>query len=558
MNRFLKFQLAALLLLIFPVIHAQENDSFEDDPFTAQQNSMRRQPRRNTGQWMPSSYADQAAMLEARAKAKIKRNLNYLFESTGAIGNGDNAPFWHTSNRQGLSSPDNGMGYLRFAALGEMLLPSQFGVGYGMDLGLGKGMQENWFVHQLYVNLNYKWLDLEMGIKEHYGEMKNPSLSTGSLIWSGNSQPIPEIKLGLLEYTRLPILGNWFSIKGHVGYGRLTDDKWRKGQADKADYKAKYATGMIFHSKSAFIRYGDTERFPLQATLGLEMNTLFGGTMYNGFVDEVAYDEYKFPSGIAAYWNALLPFNKVEGQGQENGDVVGSWHLGLEYYLADWRFSAYYEHFFEDHSSMLGVELKSNQQGQKEMVSYGMRRNWLDGLFGLEINAPSDLKYIRSLVFEFMNTRGQCGSVCNNLGPHTERVDGCDEMYNHGKYSSYSYWGYAIGNPVLISPVYNKDTGDQEFVSNRARMFHVGIEGGLTNKLDYRLLATTTSHWGCYNRPLPEVEHITSLMLECSYWLGDSYSWKFSLSGSMDFDDGKMLGNNRGLMLTISKLWKVL
>lgn len=556
MNSFFKINIFLLLFLTSSfAVQAQENDSFEDDPFTAQQKSMRRQPRRNAVPWMPSSYADQAAMLEARANAKIKRNLNYLFESAGTTGNGSHAPFWHTSNRQGLSSPDNGMGYMRFAAMGEMLLPSQFGVGYGMDLGLGTGMQENWFVHQLYIDLSYKWLDFELGMREHHGEFKNPSLSTGSLIWSGNSQPIPEIRIGLSDYTRLPILGNWFSIKGHVGYGRFTDDNWRSGQSVN---NSKYATGILFHSKSAFVRFGDVKRFPLQATFGLEMNTMFGGTMYNGNVFLVQYDEYKFPSGPAAFWNALFPFNKAEEQGQDNGNVVGSWHLAFDCFLNEWKLSAYYEHFFEDHSSMLGVELKSDQQGQKHMVSYGMKRNWLDGLFGLEINAPDNWKHMRSVVLEFMNTRGQCGAVCNNLGPHAERVDGCDDMYNHGKYSSYSHWGYAIGNPVLISPVYNQEPGNQRFVSNRVRMFHVGVEGGLTEKLDYRILATSTTHWGSYIKPLQEKEQISSLMMELSYWLGDSYSWKFSLSGAMDFDDGNMLGNNKGLMLTISKLWKML
>jgi adenylosuccinate synthase len=39
---------------------------------------------------------------------------------------------------------------------------------------------------------------------------------------------------------------------------------------------------------------------------------------------------------------------------------------------------------------------------------------------------------------------------------------------------------------------------------------------------------------------------------------GGTYGWKFSLSGSMDIDSGNLIGNNKGVMLTISKLWKVL
>ena len=130
-----------------------------------------------------------------------------------------------------------------------------------------------------------------------------------------------------------------------------------------------------------------------------------------------------------------------------------------------------------------------------------------------------------------------------------------------GRNDLYSHWGYAMGNPVLISPVYNDD-GYAGFRSNRVRMYHIGIDGGISKQLDYRLLATTTQHWGCYGAPLKEVERVTSVLLECTYRMGDAYDWKFSLSGAMDFDSGSggsyLLGNNKGVMLTISKSWKVL
>ena len=119
-----------------------------------------------------------------------------------------------------------------------------------------------------------------------------------------------------------------------------------------------------------------------------------------------------------------------------------------------------------------------------------------------------------------------------------------------------------MGNPVLISPVYNDD-GYAGFRSNRVQMFHVGIDGGITSCLDYRLLATTTKHWGCYGAPLKEVERVTSVMLECSYRFGGaSLGWKISLSGAMDFDSGAagayLLGNNRGVILTVARTWQIM
>ena len=472
------------------------------------------------------------------------------FETAGIAGMGDHAPFWHTSNRQGLPSVKNNNGYMHMAALGRIQFPSGFDFGYGLDLGAGAGLEKSGFVHQLYADLDYKWLGMSVGMKERWGA-RSHTLSSGALTWSGNSQPVPEVRAGIPDYVRVPILGGWFSVKGHVGYGRLTDDQWRQTHS-----VGHYVEGILFHSKSAFVRVGDKERFPLQFTLGLEMNNMFGGVNHIGGTGK------SLPSDASAYWTVLFPFHHIEEQGNEDGDNLGSWHIGLDYNLKDWRIGAYYEHFYEDHSSMLGIEYKYDTQGQKDFIFFGFRRNWFDGLFGLEVNAPDNIRFFRNAVFEFMNTRGLCGPICHSAACNTdgmyviEEVDGRDGMYNHGIYTSYSHHGYAIGNPALISPAYNES--GNSFRSNRVQMFHLGVDGGITDNIDYRVLATTTLHWGCYGSPLDEVERVTSLMLECSYLTGGTYGWKFSLSGAMDFDSGDLLGNNKGIMLTIAKLWKVL
>lgn len=495
-----------------------------------------------------------AALLNINAQSTD--GLIVSLESVGMTGGGQHAPFWHTSNRQGLPSVEKSNGYAHIAAIGGLTRPGGFKLGYCLDAGLGAGLENNLFLHQLYADLDYKWLGMSIGMKERWSD-KNCYLSTGALTYSGNSKPIPELRVGIPDYVRIPILGSWFSIKGHLGYGRLTDDSWRRENGG-----GSYAQGVLYHSKSLFVRFGDEERFPLLVTLGLEMNNLFGGVRYWG------ENERQMPSDAAAYWTALFPFHHIEQQGTDDGDNLGSWHLNLDYSVSDWHIGAYYEHFYEDHSSMLGIEYKYNTAGEKDFIFYGFRRNWFDGLFGIEVNAPKNIRAVRGVVFEFMNTRGQSGSICHSVAHNTEgmavieEVDGRDGMYNHGVYESYTHHGYAIGNPVLISPVYY---GGDIFRSNRVQMFHLGIEGGITKSLDYRALATTTRHWGCYGAPLKEVERVTSVMLECSYSKGGAYDWRFSLSGAMDFDSAMnsgtlapLLGNNKGVMLTVSKTWKML
>lgn len=562
-----KFHLLLLgvVLLMTSPLYAQGDDSFEDDPFEAQQNSMRRAPRNQGSQWRPSSYADQAAMLESMSKAKIKRNLIYKFETAGMAGSGNHAPFWHTSNRQGLPSANSENAYMHFAALGSMRFPSQFGLGYGMDLGIGANLQSNWFVHQLYIDLDYKWLELSFGMKERWGEGRNHTLSSGALTWSGNSQPIPQIRLEVPDFETIPLLDGWFAFKGHISYGLYTDGKWRKTWAQEIASKPIYADGILHHSKSLFMRVGHEKKFPLSMTFGLEMNTQFGGTIHNIPMGGVTQEEYALPSGIGAYWEALMPFNKRGEQGDENGNSLGSWHLAFDYKFDNWNIRAYYEHYYEDHSSMLGIEYKTDVNGDERFVNYGFKNNWFDGQFGLEINAPEGVPF-NNIVLEFLNTRGLCGPVCNLDGILVERVDGRDGMYNHSKYLSYTHWSYANGNPLLLSPIYNTKKGTDtpangklNFASNRIRSYHIGVDGSVTPKIDYRVLASYTKHWGTYSSPFEEVRDISSLLLECSYWLGGTYDWKFTLSGAFDIDGATdLIGNNKGVMLTITKLWKVL
>ena len=288
------------------------------------------------------------------------------------------------------------------------------------------------------------------------------------------------------------------------------------------------------------------------------MYSVFGGTLHNRSLNTVEiFPEYELPSGPEAYFKALLPLNSAGEQGKENGNILGSWHLSLKYFGQDWALRAYYEHFYEDHSSMLGIEYKSDLDGSRNYVFYGFRRNWFDGLYGLEISLPEKFP-VRNVVVEVLNTRGQCGPIRKDqVYPVAEGVDGRDDMYNHDLYDSYSMYGYALGSPILVSPVYNSD-GNQRFRSNRVLMYHIGFDGELGARWGYRALFSNTTHWGTYETPFNEIQNVTSCMLESTYRSGGVYGWRFSLSVGFDFNDGDLMGNNTGIMFTIAKSWKML
>lgn len=492
--------------------------------------------------------------LAAAADSRMEKSLVCRFETIGTFGKGDYAPFWFTSNRQGLSSHKPESGYIRIAADGSMILSDDFGVGYGLDVGVAYGLQADCFIHQFYTDVNYRWIGMSIGSREIWGELKNSLLSSGALTWSGNSRPVPQVRIGIPEFTRISLLGSWFSVKGHVAYGVYTDSKWRSRNPDEP-----YTDRIKYHSKSAFLRFGNIERSPFHATLGLEMYSQFGGIMHNRklFVDDEVMEEYRLPDGPKTYWNILMPFNRAGEQTKENGNSLGSWHLSLDYIGETWGIRSYYEHFYEDHSGMLGIEYKSDMLGNKDYVFYGLRRNWFDGLYGLEFNLPKEWP-VRGVVLEILNTRGQSGPVYKYPSANVlEEVDGRDGFYTHELYDSYSHWGYAIGSPMPVSPVYNAD-GDQRFKSNRLLMFHAGIDGCIGPRFDYRILISTSHHWGTYEDPYNEVGRLDSYLLEGFYRLGEECSWKIGLSLGFDSGKGTPIGSNKGVMLSISRLWRII
>lgn len=50
---------------------------------------------------------------------------------------------------------------------------------------------------------------------------------------------------------------------------------------------------------------------------------------------------------------------------------------------------------------------------------------------------------------------------------------GADNYYNNSQYAGWEHWGQGIGNPLVTSPIYNKD-GNLAFESNRVKGFHIG------------------------------------------------------------------------------------
>lgn len=463
--------------------------------------------------------------------AQFSKGMNYKVEAESVFSGGDYAPFWLTANRNGLSSVKNNNGYLRAGIFRPVEKEKKLSYALGLDLAVAYHFTSTFIVQQAYADLKYSFLELSVGSKERNPELKNPFLSIGGMTLSNNARPIPQVRISVPDYVIIPGTKGLFALKGHLAYGMFTDDGWQK---DFAKPGSKYTEHVLYHSKALFARIGNENIFPLVFEGGLEMAAQFGGNAFNSSYNLPFVD---MPNGIKDFFKVLIPSggdSSTPGGEQSNiyGNHVGSWNFSLSYAFPDWKIRGYYEHFFEDHSQMFG--------------QYG----WKDCLVGVEFTLPSN-PFVGKVVYEYMGTKDQSGPVFHDkTSIIPDQISAVDDYYNHYIYTGWQHWGMGIGNPLLLSPVYNKD-GLITFKSNRIKSHHIGISGNPGNGWEYRMLLTYVRHWGTYFDPFDEIKKSFNSLLEVTYAPKCLKGWKFK--GAVAFDGGDLVGHNCGGMLTISK-----
>ena len=455
-------------------------------------------------------------------------------ELVATYGSGNFAPMWHMTNTQGINSEKSSSIYARLGVSGEHLFcNNNLGLDWGVDMVAGYNLVSTVFVQQAYLDVKWKCLALSMGQKERWCDMKNPRLSTGALVESGNARPIPQIRIGLPEYWDIPGTGGWLGIRGHLAYGWFTDEYWQK---EFFAGNSVRTAGVRYHSKAGFMRFGNNEKFPLTAEAGLHMVSQFGGSCYNSM--NIPGHNGKSPVRVKDYLLALIPLSgdsQYSGFDQANvaGNVLGSWLGAITWTAKEWKLQFYYDHVFEDHSQMFW--------------EYGL---WTEQLAGLELELKN-FSWIRNVVFEYFNLKNQSGPIYHDsTGELPDQISCVDNNYNHQRYAGWFNYGRMIGTPLCTSPLYNDDHL-QICRNNRVEAFHFGVAGGLLSWLDYRLLFTYSNNWGTYAKPFTDIKRNLSGLVEFTFIPSKKRDW--SIGTSFAFDKGNLYGNNYGAMLSVKR-----
>lgn len=472
------------------------------------------------------------AVFRSEAASRWNDSIRYSISAVQTVSGGSHTPFWLVSNRQGLSSPKRNFGYFRLGAFHDMDTTRRFTWGAGVDLVAGWNVTAPFRVQQFYGEVKYRCLQAMLGSKESSGCFNDPRLSSGNLLYSGNSMPIPQFKAGILDYADIWGLKGWLALKGYFSFGMFTDQRWQRSYAAPG---AKHTSDVLYHSKGLWLRNGNVNVFPLQFEAGIEMATQFGGTSYNVYKKG---DRFDMPHGLKAWWKAVVPLKgggdtPTQDQTNIQGNMLGSWNFRLSWLpKADWSVMAYYQHFFEDHS-MLYIEYP-----------------WKDGLYGIEATFPKN-RFITAVVYEYLYHKDQTGPVYwDHTSEIPTQVSGTDNYYNHYLYAGWQNWGMGIGNPLTISPVFNQ-VHNMVFMHTRIEGHHLGLCGDPVSGLSWRLLLSLTRSWGTYQIVQDQVRHNFNALFELTWRPECLRGWEGTLS--LAGDSGALLGRSFGAMVGIRK-----
>lgn len=459
------------------------------------------------------------------------QTVTYDLTAETAVGTGDFTAFQLTANRHHVLSTRPNTAYLRGAVNAEHQLAEDWILSGAVDLIGSVHADHKVYLQQCYANLGWKDFFFEVGAREQKPVLRNELLSSGTFGKGTNAKPIPQIHVGTKDFWTIPYTKGWLQASFDFGYGKFLDSNYREDNfLQHPGANIKYTTGILYHQKHLYFRTNPEKMFFV--TAGIEHVAQFGGTNHDftkGTEKVTSKD-----TNLKAFWKVILPLgdsNYYENDAMEDwvyGNHLGSmtvqlgWNIDKEHLL-----QAYLDNIFEDGS---GIR-KSN--------------GW-DGLWGLEYHNKSEgRQYVRGAVVEYFQTTNQSGPLHYDGGDYpepirsqiTDKVTGNDDYYNHEFYCGYAHYGMTPGNPLITSPIYNKN-GDSHYLDNRVKAWHVGVNGEITDRLSYLVKGSYREGWGTYHRPLDEKHHSFDAMFQGIYTLG---AWQFSAAYA--FDKGNIYGD---------------
>ena len=383
-------------------------------------------------------------------------------------------------------------------------------------------------LQQLFGELKYRAAFLTLGMKASHSLIIDDRLSSGDLTRSNNATPVPGIGAGFLDFVDIPFTKGWVQINGEIMYGKMTDSGFKRDEFNY--YSGGLSQDLWYNYKRCYFRTNPDKNFHI--TIGMQAAGMFAGsyTYYShGKVVSTVHRGLKWGDVFQMF------FPREGGENYYTGSHLGSWDFKADYKIGDGSVvSAYFEWPWEDGSGI------------------GRKNGW-DGLWGLQYVFPEKWAVSKAVV-EYLDFTNQSGPIHfdpedHPFNPITGLAQGGDNYYNNEYYGAYSNYGMGIGSPFLISPIYNLN-GSLAYLHNRARGFHVGVEGSPAEWIDYRVKAGYQVAGGSGRLPDYRKKSCTSAMLDVRT-RPFRRTPALEIGLKMAFDKGELRGDNFGTQLQI-------
>ena len=470
------------------------------------------QARELSWSWWPTGISDSVSA--------GRDSLSYDLELRAVASSGLFAPTWIQSLENGHVSASPYSGSLSAGIRKEAAQPSRwFDYDFAVELA-GRVQQPvpeasyptlhsygTGYFRELYAHVRLYIFDITAGIKPQRYLTQDSALSTGSLLLSGNSQPLPRVTIGIEQWQPIPGCFGYAELKGGLTHAWMADNQ--------------FVSHGFIHHKWIGLRVGG--RLPVNISYEFHHAAQWGG--FSPVYGDLGNDWHSFRNAFLAQAGGSMRNDQQNAQGNH----VGSQQIMLTGKWTGFEISAYWQNFLEDNVAIIGKGL-----------------NIADGLWGVSLK-QTRWPFIQGVTYEFLNTTDQSG-------PWHDRDGLCyagkDDYYQNSVYrNGWNYWWRSMGTPFITSPVYNTD-GTIHTLNSRVRVHHLGVRGDIYG-YRYRVLATYARNYGNDNSLRDPLNHNTALMLEVRKQVEKAWGLEFGLRVAADL--GTQWGNQWGAMLTIQK-----
>lgn len=450
------------------------------------------------------------AVCQIQAQSK-NDTISYSVNTRMSMGNGTYASFLSTANQYDrYSFAPNALTVWGTVNKNVNRL-RKLDYGYGMELDANVAKTENrFFPNELYVQGKYSFINLYAGMKQQVFGNQDKELSSGGMLWSKNSRPMPKITIESDDYIGVPYTKGFIEVKGGLSHGWLNDNSGYKN--------------LLLHHKYGYFRIGG--QWPVHLSWGVQHVAQWGGSS----------DKYgSMPVTLGNFFRILIGSNgssTASQSDQENalGNHIISQNLGLDLKIKTATISFYWQSITEDAPVKKFITNTPNIE---------------DGLWGASFRIPK-FRPLTHFIFEYVSTTDQNGPWHDLDGVIFGGLDG---YYNNGSYpNGWSYHQMTIGNPWLTSPKYNQD-GNTSIANNTIRLYYFSGEGNIKS-ISYRVTLAKSKNYG-FTRAIYD-------------GYKNQFSWQFEATAPFPLikktgitlgvsrDRGEMYGNNTTFFLGFS------